>query len=123
METGRHPLVLVTEINEIVGIDLCEALREAGYRVAGPVSTVADAEAFLARELPDFAVIEPYLKDGDCTGTMERLRQSGVPFLVHSVVKVDGTIAWDPSDTPWLVKPAVPWDVVIALDEMAIGNL
>ena len=94
------PLVMVTEINTIVGIDLCEALREAGYRVAGPISTVADAEAFLAREKPDFAVIEPCLKDGDCIVTMQRLRRRGVPFVVHSVSTPDASSAWGFDDAP-----------------------
>ena len=123
MRMVERPLVLVTEINEMIGIDLCEALIEAGYRVAGPVATVADAEACLEREWPDLAVIEPWLRDGSSAGTMDRLRWRGVPVLVHAACEpsraFDGTFA----AAPWLAQPAIPWDVVIVLDDLAIGSV
>jgi DNA-binding response OmpR family regulator len=123
MTESGPPCVLVAESNAIVALDLCETLQEAGYRVAGPLATVAATEALLEREHVDLAVIEPKLKDGDCSRTLRHLRRRGVPFILHTACHRADPITRGFGDAPWLAKPAIPWDVVIALDEIAIGSL
>lgn len=122
MDTNRTLLVLLTENNALVGIDLCEALVEAGYRVVGPVATVAETEALLANQAIDLAIIEPFLRDGDCTDTMRQLRRRGVPFVVHASCGRDDPLALGFTDAPWLTNPAVPRDVVITLGDIAFGS-
>lgn len=123
MKDDGTPRVLVAENNAIVALDVCETLREAGYRVAGPLATVAATEALLEHQSVDLAVIEPLLKDGDCSRTLQRLRKWGVPYVLHTTCHRDDPIARGFGDAPCLAKPAIPWDIVSALDEFAIGSM
>ena len=111
--------VLLAEADAIVAMDLTEALEGAGYRVLGPFGTTAEALLSLEQEPPSVAVIEAMLRDGPCTALGQGLRRHRVPFLVHSGLQRDDPAALGFADEPWLRKPALPWDVVALLDELA----
>ncbi len=120
-QPDRDDVILLVEADPVVGLDLADALESAGYRVAGPVRTVAEAETCLADRRPALAVLDLGTKDGArlaCT-----LRQRGVPFLVCA----EQTGGADPSvgfmdaltGVPSLAKPAWHRDVVLTMGELA----
>ena len=113
-----QPMVLLTEADPLVGLDLSDALARAGYRVIGPVATAAQALRRLEEEQPTLAVIDVLLKDGRCSALARGLRARGVPFLVHSVCRRDQRLTVDFQGVPWLSKPALPTDVIASLDEL-----
>jgi len=81
---ARQPLVLLAEVDAIVGIDVSDALEQAGYRVLGPFATSREALAAMEQESPALAIVDVVLRDGVCITLGDKLRQRGVPFLVHS---------------------------------------
>ena len=117
----QQPVVLLTETDAMIGADLSDALEKAGYRVLGPVGTMAEALHLLEQDKPTLAVIDVLLKDGRCTALVRELRQRSVPFLVHSGCRQDQRLAADFQGAPWLSKPATPWDVVSTLDELSFS--
>jgi len=115
-------VVLLAESDAIVGVDLNDALAQAGYRVLGPAETTAEALGLLEQTRPTLAVIDVQLKDGRCTQLIRQLRERGVPFLVHSGVRQDQRLNSDVRGAPWLTKPALPWDVVALCDELSLSS-
>ncbi len=111
----QRPSVLLAEGNAVVAIDLVDALEDAGYRVIGPYDKANDALDSLRAETPDLAILDPALKDDVCTRLLNALRQTRIPFLVHT-----GLHGGDPrlagfQGSPWIAKPALPSDLVEAL--------
>lgn len=118
-----QPVVLLTEADAVIGVDLSDALEEAGYRVVGPVDTVAKALCHLADEAPTLAVIDVALKDGRCSTLARHLRARGVPFLVHSGCRQDRRLTVDFEGAPWLPKPAYPSDIIATLDDLSLASV
>jgi CheY-like chemotaxis protein len=116
---ARQPVVLLAEAGAIVGMDLSDALEQAGYHVLGPYVTGLEALAAMEQESPTLAILDVVLRDGVCTALEHALRQRGVPFLVHSIMRQDELSARGFQDVPWLSKPALPEDVIALLDELA----
>lgn len=116
MSLDEQPSVLLAEADPVLGLDLSDALERAGYRVLGPVDTLATALRCLKADTPTLAVIDVVLKDGLCAQLSRELRQRGIPFLVHSDCQRDQRLTGDVEDAPWLVKPAPPEDVMVLLD-------
>lgn len=116
---AQQPLVLLAEPDALVGMDLSDALKTAGYSVLGPFPTTSEALAAVEQASPALAVIDVVLRDGVCTSLERELRQRGVPFLVHSGLQQDEPRAMGFQGVPWLTKPALPEDVVALVDELA----
>ncbi|WP_203154302.1 response regulator [Methylobacterium aquaticum] len=119
-----HPTVLLIEEEPLVGLVLGDTLAEAGYEVAGPVTSQAEALAWLARTgpgltAPDLAVLDLPLRDGDGRRLARVLRASGVPFLVHADDARDATACAELSAAPRLIKPAWHRDLVLVLGQLA----
>ena len=121
-QMDQPSVVLLAEGDAIVGVDLSDALTQAGYRVLGPAEITAEALNLLEQERPTLAVIDVQLKDGRCTQLIRQLRERGVPFLVHSGVRQDQRLNGDVRGAPWLSKPALPWDVVALCDELSLSS-
>lgn len=77
---GRR--VLVAEDEFIIGYDLEGMLAGFGCAVLGPVPSVAAAEALLAAERPDMALLDLVLGDALAVALFPKLRAMGVPFAL-----------------------------------------
>ena len=77
---GEKPLVLVAEDEAIIALELEDSLTSAGFGVAGPFSTCAEAEAWLKAGEPDAAILDNQLKDGPCDALAADLSRRGVPL-------------------------------------------
>lgn len=96
------PLVLLAEDEAIIAIELEEGLREAGFAVAGPFATCAQAEAWLEDGQPEAAILDHELKDGPCDSLIADLSRRGVPIIVftgHDAPPVPHSAA------TWVTKP------------------
>jgi CRP-like cAMP-binding protein len=118
----QRSVVLLTESDAVIGMDLSDALERAGYRVLGPADTTGEALRLLAQEEPSVAIIDVTLKDGRCTELAHTLRRLGMPYLVHSDRWQDECLANDFQGVPWLSKPALPDDVVACVDELTAST-
>ncbi|TXN72833.1 helix-turn-helix domain-containing protein [Methylobacterium sp. WL6] len=117
---SQQASVLLAEPDAIVAMDLSDALETAGYRVLGPCATTADALQTLEREQPTLVVLDVKLRDGPCTPLTRELHQLQIPFLIHTGVSRDNPVATSFRNAPWLIKPALPEDVVALVDELAL---
>jgi DNA-binding response OmpR family regulator len=109
--------VLVTEDDAIIGFDLADALDAAGYRIAGPVNSSAEALAWLRTNVPDIAVLDVMLKDGSCTEIARELRNRGIPFIVYSGRRQNDA-APEFQDVEWLEKPAAHKDLLTLMSQL-----
>lgn len=116
------PLVLLIESDPVAALDLIDAFAAAGYGVLGPAGTMAEALRLLHEHEPTLAVIDLALNDGCCTALTHALRQRSIPYLVHSACSQDRRLTGDVQGVPWLVKPAMPEDVVALCDEMSLAD-
>lgn len=116
-------VVLLTEDNVIIGLDVCDALEAAGFRVVGPLTTGADAMTWIEREAPDLAVLDVMLKDGSSDELASELRRRSVPFIVHSGSHVNEPAGLPFADAPWIMKPASTRDLVATLSELSRGTV
>jgi DNA-binding response OmpR family regulator len=97
---------LVAEDQALIGMLIQDELEEAGFAVAGPFRSCADALAALRHETPAFALIDYMLSDGPCRDLARELRRRAIPFAVLSGYDhgtPDGEAEWE--GVPWLIKP------------------
>lgn len=115
MQDWSDKTVLLAEDEALISLDLSDTLESAGYRVVGPVATVADAIAMVHSETPHMAIVDFMLRDGVSTELMRLLRLRKVPFVIHSGYRRDADLASECGDAPWLGKPILPHDLLITM--------
>jgi len=76
--------ILVVEDEYVLADDLAQNLRDAGAVPIGPFPTVAQAEAALAAEGADAAILDLNLRGTMTSGLVERLSAERLPCLVVS---------------------------------------
>lgn len=78
-------MVLVVENEFLIALDLEQLLERHGWRVLGPAASVAEALRLLDGEVPDVALLDITLKDGETVVPVaEALRARAVPFVLAS---------------------------------------
>lgn len=87
-QVGEHDLasvqqsrVLVVEDEPLIGLDITETLREAGYDVVGPFRVVAPAVHSLACQRVAAAVIDLNLGTDTTRPLAAALASRGIPFI------------------------------------------
>ena len=74
----RGKILLASE-QAVIALDLQRTLRDAGYRIVGPVSSTSQAERLLARSSVDCAVVDLDAQTAAEVG--EVLSRSGIPTV------------------------------------------
>ena len=75
--------ILLIEDSWHVGNAIKRLLRALGADVAGPAATIADAERLVAERIPDVAIVDLNLRDGERSDTLiDRLQQQQIPVVV-----------------------------------------
>jgi DNA-binding NtrC family response regulator len=106
------PVVLLAEDEAIIAIELEDSLGEAGFAVAGPFATCAEAEAWLKSGAPDAAVLDHELRDGPCDALIADLSRRGVPTIVFTGDALPSP-ASERSAATWVAKP-VPFPLLLS---------
>ncbi|TCV72798.1 response regulator receiver domain-containing protein [Neorhizobium sp. R1-B] len=111
----KRPTILLLEDQPLVSWDVEEMLRDAGLGEAVMMASCRDAEAWLVDRSPDAAVLDIFLRDGECVEIAETLVRRNIPFVVHSAHS-------EPSDAhavflhgQWISKPADPTELLHAI--------
>jgi DNA-binding NarL/FixJ family response regulator len=84
-ERRSRPVCMLVEDEALIALALEDGLAEAGYEIAGPFASCADALASLAERVPDVAILDATLKDGSCQEVARELRRLDVTSLVIGV--------------------------------------
>ncbi|OWO92291.1 response regulator [Rhizobium esperanzae] len=110
----RTPAILLLEDEALIAMDVERTLDDAQAGTSTSLASCAAALAWLANYTPDAAIIDIFLRDGECIEVAEILVERGVPFVVHSArrgvereshqVFLNGTWVPKPSDPARLVK-------------------
>jgi DNA-binding response OmpR family regulator len=98
-------LVLVAEDEAVIALELEDSLTAAGFDIAGPFATCADAEEWLQTGHPDAAILDTQLKDGPCDSVAADLSARGVPMVIfsgHDDRRDPSSASWKGA---WLTKP------------------
>jgi DNA-binding response OmpR family regulator len=112
--------ILLAEDSAIIGLELADTLECEGFQVAGPFTTCAAAEAWLAAHEPAAAILDNTLKDGPCERLAEDLRRRGIPFIVYSGHDRDAEQPAVFQGAPWVTKPA-PSEVLLGIMRRCMG--
>ncbi len=116
MVTISHPTILLLEDEALIAVDIEKILGDAQ---AGRVVTLASCVAalnWLSDNTPDAAIIDIFLRDGECAEVAETLVARGVPFIVHSARrKAAGESHRIFLHGEWICKPSDPDELVGAL--------
>jgi CheY-like chemotaxis protein len=75
--------VLIVEDSWQVGTAIKSLLRSWGADVIGPVATAADALRLVSERVPDAALVDIHLRDGELAyGLIDRLHDQGIRVVV-----------------------------------------
>ena len=102
--TSSTPRCLIVEDEVLVGMDVEEALRGAGFDVRW-VASAQSASSVLATTRPDVVVLDVVLREMHCARLAQELKGRRIPFVVHSGYshrEASGHL----KDVPWVEKPA-----------------
>ena len=101
--------ILLVEDSWHVGKAMKNLLQLCGAEVAGPAASGAEAESLFAAQVPDLALVDFHLRDGElATGLINRLHDRGVPVIVI---------------TGYAVLPETPKTIVTILHKPVSGDL
>ena len=106
--------VLVLEDEFFIADDMARALRERGAEPVGPVSTIEQAEALVASERVDAAILDLNLRGQMASDFVRRLVRSELPCLIVSGYD-ENALPQAVRDVPRMEKPVSPASVVSTL--------
>ncbi len=96
---------MIVEDQALIGMSLEASLEEAGFSVAGPFMSSAEALRWLENNVPQLAVLDIMLKDGTSLDVARELKRRGVPFAIYSGLPPKAECPLELKDAPWLEKP------------------
>ncbi len=95
-DAKRNFWVLVVEDEFFIAMEIEDALRDAGYSVLGPASSVEEALDLLPGKRPDAAILDFHLGGEKVTPVALRLQALGIPFFLASASS-SADLAWNVS--------------------------
>ena len=98
--------VLICEDEPMIGYDIAMTVEEAGGSPIGPFASVADALHALADGMPDGAILDVNLIDGDVTPVLVKLFEGGVPLVVNTGTRIPEEL--ESMDVRVFIKPTKP---------------
>lgn len=118
----KRPKVLVVEDEFIVAYDLCETVKDEGYFPVGPFGSIRMAEAAIEQDLPDCAVLDVQLVEGEVFELADRLISQGVTVIFHSGHARASDLHERYPGTLALEKPCPPSELISALRQCIGGS-
>lgn len=106
--------ILVVGPQAVVAFDLQRILRDAGYRVAGPVATAAEARCLVDRVPVDGAVVDLDLDPRAAPPILELLDDAGIPAVLLSGAALE-QLPDRHRDRPLVHKPCTGAGLLTAL--------
>jgi len=111
--------ILVFENQTVIALDLQRILREAGYRIVGPATSLAEADVLLGRGRLDGAVID--VDAGPGWQAADLVADTEVPFVL--IGRDSGTAPPQHVGRPFVEKPYDAEKLLEALERAgAVGR-
>lgn len=102
MSRGR---ILVAEDESLIAMQLEDVLRELGFAVVGPVSTVRDVIAHVEGSDLSGALLDVNLRGEAVLRVLPRFKDIGVPFIITSGYDAASLFPPEFRDVPRVTKP------------------
>ena len=99
------PCCMIVEDQALIGMSLEAFLEDAGFSVAGPFLSCADALRWLEHNTPEVALLDVSLRDGTSLPIAHLLNVRNTPFSVYSGLPFTSNLPDDLQGVPWLEKP------------------
>ena len=80
----RTPNILLLEDEAFIALDVEKTLNDMTAGSVTSIASCAGALKWLAENTPDIAIIDIFLRDGECMEVADILVERAVPFVVHS---------------------------------------
>jgi len=96
---------MIVEDQALIGLSLEAYLEDAGFSVAGPFPSCAEALRWLECNTPQVAVLDVSLRDGSSLPIARKLKGRNTPFAVYSGLPCTAPLPEELQDVPWLEKP------------------
>ena len=109
--------ILVAEDEMIVGLDLCDTVKEAGYIVEGPFDDLSSAMLSYQKQRPDVAILDVQLQDGIVYPLAEHMMAENVPVIFHSGALSPEEVAARYPQARALAKPCPPSHIIDTVSE------
>ncbi len=77
-------LVLIAEDEFLIALDVMDELDAAGFQTIGPFAEIERAMDYCRTRIPDCAVLDVRLRDGDSYPLADWLAERNVPVVFHS---------------------------------------
>ncbi len=100
------PCCMIVEDQALIGMSLEAFLEDAGFPVAGPFLSCADALRWLEHNTPEVALLDVSLRDGTSLPIAHELKGRNTPFAVYSGLPFTRNLPDELQGVPWLEKPA-----------------
>ena len=110
--------ILVVEDDALIAMELEERLADLGYAVIGPAHSIADAEAAIANERPDAALLDANLAGQSSVGLGAALAEQGVPVIFCTGYDEIKNKPASLASAPILTKPVSDADLSAALKKI-----
>ena len=96
---------MIVEDQALIGMSLEAYLEDAGFSIAGPFLSCADALRWLEHNTPHVAVLDVSLRDGTSLPVAQALKGRNTPFAVYSGLPYTPALPAELQGVPWLEKP------------------
>ncbi len=109
--------ILLAEDDMLIAMDMQAMMEDAGHIVLGPVATVGQGESIASETLPDIAIVDIGLKNGESGVDLARLLRKGwnVPVIFVSGEPTRAQAGRD-NAVAFLPKPVMPDDLERSID-------
>ena len=97
---------MIVEDQVLIGMSLEAYLEDAGFSVAGPFLSCADALQWLEHHTPQVAVLDVMLQDGTSLLIAQELKERHTPYAIYSGLPFTASLPNELQGVPWLEKPA-----------------
>lgn len=98
--------ILIAEDESLIAMQLEDVLRDLGFEVVGPVSSVKDVLACVEGEADlSGALLDVNLRGEAVLGVLPRLKERGLPFIITSGYDAASLFPPEFRDVPRVVKP------------------
>jgi len=97
---------MIVEDQVLIGMSLEAYLEDAGFAVAGPFLSCADALRWLEHNTPEVAVLDVSLRDVSSLPIALTLKERNTPFAIYSGLPFTPGLPNELQGVPWLEKPA-----------------
>lgn len=106
--------ILIVGPQAVIALDLQRILRDAGYRVVGPVATAAEARRLIDRGPIDGAIVDLDLDPSAAPAILDLLDDAGIPVVFLSG-RALGVLPEGRRDRPLVHKPYTGAGLLAAL--------